>query len=86
MEPMAMKVTLSIVPDAACFDPVLPIDGIIVGHIWGDVMEGVVPTHAHFVYDEKWRLPFLVTTTSAANFFRQTNVVASIVNSLPLHI
>jgi hypothetical protein len=55
MELMTMKVTPSIVPDATCFNPVLPIDGIIVGHIWAGVMEGVVPTHAHFMYDEKGR-------------------------------
>jgi hypothetical protein len=52
---MTMKMTPGVVQDAICFNPVLPIDGIIVRHTRTGVKEGVVPTHTHFMYDEKGR-------------------------------
>src|SRR6266852_1719831 len=51
-----MKLICGIVPDATCYYPVLPVDGIKVGHIWASVMEGMVPTHTHFVYDKDGRV------------------------------
>lgn len=69
MESMMMKVTPSIVPDATCFNPVLPINGIIVRHIWAGVMEGVIPTHAHFMYDEKGRVGCILIRYVKGNSF-----------------
>ena len=54
-EPMTIKMTPGVVPDATRFNPVLPIDGIVAGHIWTGIVEGVVPTYTHFMYDEKGR-------------------------------
>ena len=81
MEPMTMKVILSIVPDTTCLNPVLPVNGIIVRHIWGDVMEGVVPTHAHFVYDEKGREGYIFIRYVEGNSFAMVwlNIIIEII-------
>ena len=55
-----MKLILAIVPGTACHNPILPIDGTVVGQIWTGIMEWVEPTHTHFVNNEEgreWCLP-----------------------------